>query len=127
MRTWEFKKYSNEQIEHALSILVKYNKIVSWSYKTQNNEDGYLIILLTENRSQRRILNNIPEEIDLNQVKTTPISSNISDLPSQEGVKSADEHQCQTQPIPTNNETQTVVKAEVKTFDDEIIDDGKPF
>lgn len=105
----EFKKYSNEQIEHALDILVKYKKLSSWCKKIQHNEDGYLLVLTTENCSQSRFYNNIPEEIDLNQVKvetSTPQSL----------------EQINNQPIePTTIEEPT----EDDYYDFE--DDGKPF
>lgn len=98
----EFKKYSNEQIERALDILVKYNKLASWNKKTQQNEDGYLVVLPTENRSQRRILNNIPEEIDLNNVKTEPVEQK-----QQENIQLEGQPNKTTAPAedtPTNNE-----------------------
>lgn len=127
----DFKKYSNKQIEHALNILVKHKKLASWCNKIRNNADGYLLVLPTENRLERRILNCIPDEIDLNQVNVQPISlqpmETSAETPTQtENPQPAEE----TEPTPTNNNTQTA-KAEEEhiqpTAGSELIDDGKPF
>lgn len=71
----DFKKYSNEEIERALDIF-KHNGILYWEHKTIKNEDGYLLIISSQNRSHARFSNRFLEEINLNDVKVEPITQN---------------------------------------------------
>ena len=117
----EFKKYSDEEIEHALNILVKHNKLISWCKTIQHNEDGYLLVLISENRSQRRFYNNIPEEINSNQVKIEQISLQPMET---ENIKTVEE----IKQTPTNNTVITKVEEHAQPIiGSELIDDGKPF
>lgn len=72
----DFKKYSNEQIEFALDMLKTHLELEHWEHKTIKNEDGYLLIISSQNRSQARFSNRFLEEINLNDVKVEPVTQN---------------------------------------------------
>ena len=131
----DFRKYSDKQIEHALNILVKHKKLSSWNKLKKDNEDGYLLVLPTENRSEHRILKAIPPEIDLNKVNIEPIAKNEGPTPpvsvdKAESPKPVEETAQTVKPTPTNNNTQTARTDKINeqpTAGSELIDDGKPF
>lgn len=76
MLPYDFKKYSNEQIEFSLDMLKTHAELEHWARKTIENEDGYLLIISSQNRSHARFSNRFLEEINLNDVKVEPVTQN---------------------------------------------------
>ena len=72
-------KYDKFKIEKALKIFVERGELIHYELvKKGDSKDGYKLIFPVENRSQRRILAEVPEEIDLNSVATEPTPQNIA-------------------------------------------------
>lgn len=71
-------KMDKDKIEYGLEMFKERGEILSYTSKKVENHDGYWVVFPSENRSQSRILAYVPEEIDLNQVKTEPINKNSS-------------------------------------------------
>ena len=69
-------KYSTEEVEKALKLLVKKGELNQIIPKKEQNLDGYLVVIATENRSQNRISRAVPIEIDLNTIETKPVLQN---------------------------------------------------
>lgn len=67
-------KYSNEEVEKALKLLLKKGELKQITKAKEENADGYLVVFETENRSQRRISRRVPAEIDLNNVEIEPVA-----------------------------------------------------
>lgn len=70
----DFKKYSNQQIEFALDMLLRDGELERWESKTIKNQDGYLLIVSSQNRSQERFSSQYLQEIDLDDVQLEPIT-----------------------------------------------------
>ena len=85
----DFKKLSNQQIETGLNLFVKRKELDRWEQKNKENTDRYLLIFPAQNRSESRILNRIPEEINLNDIQ-------LERLPQLEQEKLEEQHLEQT-------------------------------
>ena len=96
-------KYDKAKIEKALTMFVERDELVRFEpVKKGDSKDAYLLIFPTENRSQSRILAEVPEEIDLNSVKLEPIPQNIAS-----GVPSTESNQPQAEPsAPTDKSSE---------------------
>lgn len=79
----DFRKLSDEQIERGLDMFVKRCELASWSHIKEQNADGYLVVFSSENRSQERILNRIPEEINLNEINLEPLPQKEQEKPAE--------------------------------------------
>lgn len=113
----DFRKLSNEQIERGLKLFVKRKELLNWEHIKYQNADGYLVVLPNENGSQERILNRIPEEIDLNNVNLEPLPQNMPE-------KQLEEHQQDTTIEAVNLEQ---VKEPTKQVEADKEDYSEPF
>lgn len=70
-------KYDKKQIEHGLDMLVERGELEGYEIiKKGDSKDAYTLVFSFENRSHERILAEVPEEINLNDVKIEPIAKN---------------------------------------------------
>ena len=70
-------KYDKKQIEYGLNLFVERGEILSYEkIKKGDSKDAYTLVFSSENRSHERILAEVPEEINLNDIKTEPIAEN---------------------------------------------------
>jgi len=87
-------KYDKKYIEYGLDMFVQRGEIESYELvKKGDSKDAYTLVFSPENRSQDEILAEVPEEIDLNQIKTEPV-------PQKQAVESPTE-----QPTPSATNT----------------------
>lgn len=97
-------KYSKPQIEYGLNLLVEKNVIESFEpIKKGDSKDGYTLVFSSQNRSQDRILAEVPEEIDLNQVNVEPVrqltTSEQTNTAQKQSTASSAEEPTVTQPF----------------------------
>ena len=109
----DFRKLSNEQIERGFKLFVIRKELLHWEHIKYQNADGYLVVLPNENCSQERILNRIPEEIDINSIKTEPLPQN--------------EPQKQLEHITIEAVNPEQVKEPTKQVDSDEEDNSEPF
>lgn len=81
----DFKKYSNQELEFAFDMLIHDGELERWEAKTIKNQDGYYLIISTQNRSQERFSSQYLQEINLNNVQLEPITK--QDKPGQNETK----------------------------------------
>ena len=79
----DFRKLSDEQIERGLDMFVTRRELAMWTHIKEQNADGYLVVFADENRSQERILNRIPQEIDLNKLNLEPLPPKEQEKPEE--------------------------------------------
>ena len=108
-------KYSDDEVAKALNNLVRKGELKEIIKTKRENEDGYLVVVATRNRSQRRISRAFPNEIDLNKVNVESITQNETPTP-QTSADKAEEQQTQI--------TKTIETLSQPNSD---IDDSKPF
>lgn len=90
-------KYDKDKIEKALNMFVRRGELERFeSIKKGDSKDAYILIFSLENRSQERILAEVPKEIDLNSVKIEPINKNTDQT-----EQSAESKQLNEQPTNT--------------------------
>ena len=67
-------KYDKFQIERGFKMFVERGELVNFEpYKNGDSKDAYTLVFDPENRSQSRISVEVPEEIDINSIKTIPV------------------------------------------------------
>ena len=79
----DFKKLSNQQIEIGLNLFVKRKELERWERISKENADRYLVIFPTQNRSESRILNRIPEEININDIQLDRLPQSEQEKPAE--------------------------------------------
>lgn len=107
----DFKKYSNQQIEFALDMLLHDGELERWEPKTIKNQDGYLLIIAAQNRSQARFSSQYLQEIDLNDVQLEPITNKDKTGQNEtKQVNSAQEQATVTTTEPTTEQVEPTPK-----------------